>query len=197
MLNGASSRITFVFEEAPVPWQPEDWQDWSAERWLTAPNAHLRALREILARLPDARSKTVVELTRERRAPLPFLAERFDRVLTASPDLGGSSALDVRGGFDVAVAVDTIHAPAAGAVFGRLHHALSEGGVFLATFPAQAKGSSAILMEVGVPSLQFHEFELQFRLGAAGFQGLRLRRLPGSLPEPDRLLSMAVRRALN
>jgi len=180
-----------------MPWQPEDWQEWSVERWLTAPNSHLRALREILARLPDARSKTVVELTREPRRSLPFLAERFERVVTVNPDLVGAGALDVRGGFDVAVAVDTIHAPGAEAAFTRLHHSLSEGGVFVATFPAQPKGRTAILMEVGVPSLQFHEFELQFRLGAAGFQGLRLRRLPGSLPEPDRLLSMAVRRALN
>ena len=42
-----------------------------------------------------------------------------------------------------------------------------------------------------------HEVELQFALSCAGFQGLRLRRLRGAAGEPERIVCMTVRRALN
>ena len=176
-----------------MPWQPEDWNDWPEIDRVTRHGAatHVRAVLDILHRLPDLENKTLLELTRgvgsslhEAAASLDLAARRIgSRVSPAT--------------CDVIMALDTIESDDADALFAEVHTALVEGGVFLATLAARPRGSSTFALPIREPAAGFHEVELQFRLTRAAFQGIRLRRLRGPAHEPARILCMAVRRALN
>jgi hypothetical protein len=182
-----------------VPWRPEDWNEWPVERRVAeyCEANHVRAVRDILRSLPDCEHKCVAELTRGPGAQLHFLADCFDRVIAVDlrEQAIGRSALP--SSLDVIVAVDTVGAKGADDLLVLVHDALVEGGVFLATLVARARGPRPFPMRGGESRSGFHEVELQYRLRRAGFQGLRMRRFRREIHEPDTILCMAVRRALN
>jgi hypothetical protein len=182
-----------------VPWRPDDWNEWPAERWpaTRGESSHVCAVREVLLRLPDCKSKTIVELTRGPATELPCLTTLFRRVVTVRLAAVAAGPLVLPPACDVVVAVDAIGAGGADETISRIHAALIEGGVFLATFAAQARGPWPFPMRQRAARSGFHEVELQFRLRRTGFQGLRLRRVRGAAHEPERIVCMAVRRALN
>jgi len=183
-----------------VPWQPEDWEEWPAiDRSAGYGDAtQIRAVLDILNRLPDLENKLLVELSNGDGSSLHPMARRCEPALIVNLAASTIESRVSPSTCDVIVGVDAIESDArASHVFAQAHGALVEGGVFLATLPARPRSPLAFSMPMRDPGAGFHEVELQFRLTCAGFQGLRLRRLRGSSHEPDRLLCMAVRRALN
>jgi len=181
-----------------VPWRPEDWKEWPEIDGLATYGdaAHVRAVLDILDRLPDLENKRVVELTRGAGSSLHSLASRVEPAQTVDLAAGMPGARLAPFSCDVIVAVDAIESARADAVLADVRASLVEGGVFLATLAARAPGPMGFAMPIRAPRDGFHEVELQFRLVRAMFQGLRLKRLRSS-HEPDRILCMAVRRALN
>ena len=177
-----------------MPWRPEDWNEWPVERWVAAfrDDAAMRAVREILLRLPERERQTVLELTRGPSAWATFLEARFARRVEV--DLTTSRVPELPGGFEVVLAVDTIGVGGLDPLLPRMHAALVEGGVLLATLAASRAGAAHQSMIGPASGPGIHEVELQYRLRRAGFQGLRLRRFRS---DDDTLLCMAVRRALN
>jgi hypothetical protein len=177
-----------------MPWRPEDWSEWPVERWVATyrDDAALRAVREILLRLPDRERQTVLELTRGPSAWTTFLKTRFAQRVEV--DLTATSAPELPGRCEVVLAVDTIGVAHLEPLLPRVHAALVEGGVLLATLAATPPGTTRLSMIGPVSGPGIHEVELQYRLRRAGFQGLRLRRFRS---DDDTLLCMAVRRACN
>jgi len=176
-----------------LPWQPEDWTEWTAGRGVehACPGAHLAVVRGILRRLPDRDGLLAVALTHGHLEPLA-LGAYFGRVVTV--DVDGDDALPADA--DVVLALDALPAVGLAARLARVHGALAEGGVLIATLPARV-GATRPFKLGGEPARGLHEVELQWLLRRTGYQGLRLRRIPAEPPEPTRLLCMAVRRALN
>ena len=176
-----------------MSWRKEDWSEWPVERWVGAYGdaAHVRAVRDILLRLPDRNRRRLVEITCGASPRLPWLEAQFADVVAvdleqgALPELPASSAV---------LAVDTLPARALPELLPTIHASLDEGGVFVATLAAPANPSLPIDMLGPMRSDDVHEVELQYRLRRAGFQGLRLRRFRD---DPPIVLAMAVRRALN
>jgi hypothetical protein len=182
-----------------VPWRPEDWEEWSVERCVAkhCEANHVRAVRDILRGLPDGELKCVADLTRGPSTQLPFLAACFRNVVTVDLGEHALDRLTLPTSLDLIVAVDTIGTQGADALLVLLHDALIEGGVFVATLVARARGLRPFPLRGAEPRAGFHEVELQYRLRRAGFQGLRMRRFRREIHEPDTILCMAVRRALN
>lgn len=182
-----------------MPWRPEDWKEWPVESWVTdyCEANHVRAVRDILRGLPDCERKYVADLTRGPSTHLSFLAACFESVITVDLREHAIEPLAMPPDLDVIVAVDTVVAKGADDLFVSIHDALVEGGVFLSTLTARARGPRPFPMRGGEARSGFHEVELQYRLRRAGFQGLRMRRFRREIHEPDTILCMAVRRALN
>lgn len=197
--SARSSQRAPAARKRPVPWRPEDWKEWPVESWVAdyCGASHVRAVRDILRGLPDRERKYVADLTRGPSTHLPFLVACFERVITVNLREHARERLELPPDLDVIVAVDTVVANGADDLLVSIHDALVEGGVFLATLTARARGLRAFPMRGGESRSGFHEVELQYRLRRAGFQGLRLRRFRREIHEPDTILCMAVRRALN
>jgi SAM-dependent methyltransferase len=209
-------------------WGPDDWDAWGEEQTSsTSPPAdHEEVIHDILRKLPRRRRKTVGDLGCGRGWLLPFLVANFGHVLAvdyapASLAVARRSCEGLsitfrrrdlrdltpfRGSLDVAVAIDSIVGPRVGDVdkiVGQVLQCLVEGGLFLATFPAQPRNGPRRMLELASeeategPQLRFTEVELQYRLRRAGFRGVRLRRFAGPESRPERLLCVASRRASN
>jgi hypothetical protein len=182
-----------------VPWRPEDWKEWPVKSWVTdyCEASHVRAVRDILRGLPGRERKCVADLTRGPSTDLSFLTACFERAITVDLRDHAIEHLALPPNLDVIVAVDSVRAKGADDLLVSIHDALVEGGVFLATLTARARGPRPFPMRGAEPRSGFHEVELQYRLRRAGFQGLRMRRFRQEIHEPDTILCMAVRRALN
>lgn len=178
-----------------MSWQPEDWSEWAADRWVSAypDDSRTHAVREILLRLPDREHRTALELTRGPSIWLPFLDAHFARAASVARPVDGA-ALAPPGSCYLLLAVDTIDVVRLGGMLLSIRDTLVEGGILLATFSASVRGGAPFEMIGRPPESGLHEVQLQYRLRGAGFQGLRMRRLPG---DGETLLCMAVRRALN
>ena len=176
-----------------MSWRKEDWSEWPVGRWVArcGDAAHLRAVRDILRRLPDARRLRVVELTRGPSSWSPWLEALCGDVAAVDLEHRAPAELPPAG---LVLAVDTLRPHQLPELLSVIHASLDEGGVFVATLAAPRDPQSPIDMLGSMREDDLHELELQYRLRRAGFQGLRLRRFRD---EPAALLAMAVRRALN
>ena len=187
-----------------MPWGPEDWTDWldddRSETYCTP--AHLRALREVLRKIPDAHTRDMALVRGALEDPLGGLADRFARIVTVNPAPGGQG---FPRRFGIAVAFDSITGERGLDVVKSVecvHGMLAEGGIFVGTFPARLREERPFTMQLSgrdSPRVTepFHETELQYLLHRAGFHGLRIRRFPGDVNRPEALLCMGVRRACN
>jgi hypothetical protein len=204
-----------------VPWNAEDWDGWIDSGRRARPVTHQAQVQRILRHLPDRERKTVGDLGRERAARLPLLESLFERVLLVDLDAPARDPLPrtaetgmarctlrdlgrLRIRLDVTVAIDALAGSRLAEVDGALslvHAALVEGGVLVATFPAVPRSNVPFTMRLdhgaGDGAATFHEVELQYRLQRAGFQGVRVLRLPPGAERRPSLLCMAVRRSWN
>lgn len=178
-----------------MPWRPEDWKEWPVERWVATycEAAHRRAVRDIVRSLPSASRRTVIELTRGPEVGCPFLAAHFTNVVPVRL-ADGECVTRLPAGASAVVAVDTIRPAQVEHLLPGIHGSLVEGGVLLATFAATSADARPFDLTGAPPGGGVHEVGLQYRLRRSGFQGVRLRRFRG---DEERLLCMAVRRALN
>jgi len=144
-----------------MPWGPDDWDAWTTR----SPAASVRPpledemLRDTLAKLPGRKTMTVADLGCGAGDLLPFLAEKFGRVIAldyaprtlararqACRGLGVEfrrrdlrDLTPLKNSLDVAVAVDSILGPRPAdvdRVLVQIHASLVEGGLLIATFPA-------------------------------------------------------------
>ena len=182
-----------------MPWQPEDWNEWPTERWVAgyAEPAHVRAASDIVARLPAGAEATVLQLLRGPTRPLPILAERFGRVVAIDISERGVERLEYDGRCQAMLALDAFDPRQADATLAWARASLIEGGVLVGSVLAVGGSPRPFPMTDDRDGAGFHEIGLQFRLRRAGFQGLRLRRLAADGDEPERIVFMAARRALN
>jgi hypothetical protein len=181
-----------------VPWEGDDWRHWwGEERARESHRApHLEALQRILVRFPDRHALVAAHLERTSPGIAPFLDDHFRRVVRIGSLPRGLTRF--RGSFHVVVAVDVL-AGAGATSLPFVHAALTEGGILVGTVPASAPGADPCELRLELPELpqRLHEVELQYYLSRAGFQGLRIRRIPADLCFAERMLFMGARRALN
>jgi hypothetical protein len=180
-----------------MPWDSEDWRPFEptgAARESHRP-PHVEALQELLLRLPDHAHRLAAHLERPAPGLAPFLDEHFRRVVRFGVPPRGLTQF--QGSFDLVVAVDALGGASPEAL-ARVHAALAEGGLLVGTAVATASGDDPLELRLarGLPA-RVHEVELQYYLARAGFQGLRIRRIAADLCFAERILFMAVRRALN
>jgi SAM-dependent methyltransferase len=208
-------------------WGPDDWDTWTSTRAASgAPSTRSEIILDTLKKLPGRKRMTVADLGCGRGSLLPFLVEQFGRVYAidyapaslaearrAHPGLGIvfrrrdlRDLTPLRGRLHVALAVDSIVGPRAedvDRILEQVHQSLVEGGIFLATFPAASRSGPPVAFPLpaaraeGERAPGFTETELQYRLRRAGFRGVRMRRLSAGSDAPERLLSVATRRASN
>ncbi len=182
-----------------MTWGPEDWDGWlhrSRSDDTYGQAIHVRAMREILFKIPERARKRALAVDCEAHA---YLLNDFADVELAGCAAHSAPPPVTRS--DVALAVD----PAAGQGIDKTlafaHDGLIEGGIFVGSFPATHRREpvSLILGESSATPLpsRIHEVELQYRLRRTGFQGVRIRRFPAVADEGDTLICMAVRRASN
>lgn len=176
--------------------RPEDDEAWlyGAAASPGSLGSPTRLLQEILERIPEPGRKTLLDMGG--MLP-PIVAARFGRVVAA--DEPGPERVDV------VTAVDSIRGPQRADVdraFAGIHGRLVEGGLLVATLPALSRRTGPYVLRILPPPesgsrLAFHEFELQYRLGRAGFQAARIWRVRRYGDPAERLLCRAVRRAWN
>jgi hypothetical protein len=180
-----------------MPWDGEDWRPFGspgAARESHRP-PHVDALQDLLLRLPGHATWLAAHVERASPGFGPFLDEHFHRVVRFGAPPRGLTHF--QSSFDLVVAVDAL-AGASSAALRRIHAALTEGGLLVGTTLATAPGEDPreLRLARGLPA-RVHEVELQYYLARVGFQGLRIRRIAADLCFAERILFMAVRRALN
>jgi len=210
-----------------VLWGPNNWDAWRLhappeDDWESFPE---QALRSAAERIPGRRGLTVADLGCGEGRLVPFLADRYARVIAV--DYAPASLAEARKrqprenvqyrrrdmrdltpfreAFDVAVAVQSIVGPRRADVdriLRQVWRSLREGGLLLALFPAADRVGEPVPLVLGETHdgpepLRFLETELQYRLRRAGFLGLRIRRFEGDDTRPGALLARASRRANN
>jgi SAM-dependent methyltransferase len=210
-----------------VLWGPNNWDAWRLhappeEGWESFPE---QALRSAVERVPGRRGLTVADLGCGDGRLVPFLADRYARVVAIDYAPGSLAEArkrharenvqyrrrdlrdltPFRGAFDVAVAVHSIVGPRRADVdriLRQVWRTLQEGGLLLALFPAAPRvGEPVPLVLNGNGSepepLSFLETELQYRLRRAGFLGVRIRRFEADDERAGALLARASRHAFN
>jgi SAM-dependent methyltransferase len=210
-----------------VLWGPNNWDAWRLhappeDDWASFPE---QALRSAVERIPGRRGLTVADLGCGDGRLVPFLADRYARVVAI--DYAPASLAEARkrharenvtyrrrdlreltpfrGAFDVAIAVHSIVGPRRADVdriLRQVWRTLHEGGLLLALFPAAARVGEPVPLVLdgahdGPEPLSFLETELQYRLRRAGFLGVRIRRFEAGDTLPGTLLARAARRAAN
>lgn len=208
-------------------WGPNNWDAWRLhappeDGWESFPE---QALRSAVERIPGRRGLTVADLGCGDGRLVPFLADRYARVIAI--DYAPASLAEARkrhgrdnvryrrrdlrdltpfrGAFDIAVALHSIVGPRRADVdriLRQIWRALREGGLLLGLFPAAPRVGKPVPLVLegthGEPeSLCFLETELQYRLRRAGFLGVRIRRFEADDERPGALLARASRRAVN
>jgi len=207
-----------------VLWGPDDWDAWAIEdAKVPGSGLSLDAVRSTLCKVPRRERKSVADLGCGQGSLLPFLALNFSAVTAvdyAPASLAAARAAcdepnitfrrrdlrdlsPFRGRFHVAVAVDSIIGPRSSdleTILSEIWASLTEGGLLLATFPANHAPDRKLSMIASAERARsgpLHEVELQYRFRRAGFQGVRIRRLTGGGGSESRLLGLAVRRGMN
>jgi SAM-dependent methyltransferase len=210
-----------------VLWGPNNWDAWRLhappeDDWASFPE---QALRSAVERIPGRRGLTVADLGCGDGRLVPFLADRYARVVAV--DYAPASLAQARerhpnenvqyrrrdlrdltpfrGAFDVAVAVQSIVGPRRADVdriLRQVWRSLRDGGLLLALFPAADRVGEPVPLVLGEGQdgpepLRFLETELQYRLRRAGFLGLRIRRFEADDTRPGTLLARASRQANN
>lgn len=185
------------------------------------------AVLELLHRIPGRRNMTAADLGCGRGAWLPFLLGNFRNVVAvdyAPVSLAVARRLyagtgvvfrrrdlrdltPFRGTFHVALALESIVGPRTSdvdRVLEQVYLSLVEGGMMVATFPARPRRGGPVPMHLRDRDeareegpLHFNEVDVQYRLRAAGFRGVRLRRFEGTLNRSPMLLALASRRGNN
>jgi len=210
-----------------VLWGPNNWDAWRLhappeDDWASFPE---QALRSAVERIPGRRGLTVADLGCGDGRLVPFLADRYARVVAV--DYAPASLAEARkrhpkenvqyrrrdlrdltpfrGAFDVAVAVQSIVGPRRADVdriLRQVWRSLRDGGLLLALFPAADRVGEPVPLVLGEAydgpePLRFLETELQYRLRRAGFLGLRIRRFEADDTRSGILLARASRQANN
>jgi SAM-dependent methyltransferase len=210
-----------------VLWGPDNWDAWRLhasheDDWDSFPE---QALRSAVERIPGRRGLTVADLGCGDGRLVPFLADRYARVVAV--DYAPASLAQARqrhardnvvyrrrdlrdltpfrGSFDVAVAVHSIVGPRRADVdriLRQVWKSLREGGLLIGLFPAADRVGEPVPLVLGdtydgPEPLSFLETELQYRLRRAGYLGLRIRRFESDDTRPGTLLARASRRAHN
>ncbi len=182
-----------------MTWGPEDWDGWlhRSRRDDTYGDAtHVRAIREILCKIPERSRKRAVAVDCEAHA---YLLNEFADVSLAS--CAGLGAPRPASRSDAALVVDPGAVQGVDRTLAFAHDGLIEGGILVGSLPATQRREPVSLVLGKSPATpisgRIHEVELQYRLRRAGFQGVRIRRFPAVADEGDTLICMAVRRASN
>lgn len=185
------------------------------------------AVQDLLQRLPGHRHMTAADLGCGRGAWLPFLVRNFRNVVAvdyapaslsvARRSCAGAGVVfrrrdlrdltPFRSTFHVALALESIVGPRTSdvdRVLGQVYQSLVDGGLLVATVPASPRRGGPVRMRLcgrdevaeGGP-LHFAEVDLQYRLRAAGFGGVRLRRFENEGDRAPVLLALAWKRGNN